>query len=153
MTNETIANHDSIQFILSDNSLNAELKRIGEKVIAAERISTEESLYLYENGSLGFLGSLANYVRENKNGDAVFFNRNFHIEPTNKCVFACNFCSYSRLIQQENESWELSHEQMMDIVRKYDGEPVTEVHIVGGCLLYTSPSPRDRQKSRMPSSA
>ena len=25
--------------------------------------------------------------------------------------------------------------------------------IAGGCLLYTSPSPRDRQKSRMPSSA
>ena len=24
---------------------------------------------------------------------------------------------------------------------------------VGSCLLYTSPSPRDRQKSRMPSSA
>ena len=26
-------------------------------------------------------------------------------------------------------------------------------HLLGGCLLYTSPSPRDRQKSRMPSSA
>ena len=26
-------------------------------------------------------------------------------------------------------------------------------HIKRGCLLYTSPSPRDRQKSRMPSSA
>ena len=25
--------------------------------------------------------------------------------------------------------------------------------ILEGCLLYTSPSPRDRQKSRMPSSA
>ena len=25
--------------------------------------------------------------------------------------------------------------------------------IIDGCLLYTSPSPRDRQKSRMPSSA
>ena len=25
--------------------------------------------------------------------------------------------------------------------------------VVKGCLLYTSPSPRDRQKSRMPSSA
>ena len=25
--------------------------------------------------------------------------------------------------------------------------------VVGNCLLYTSPSPRDRQKSRMPSSA
>ena len=27
------------------------------------------------------------------------------------------------------------------------------VYHVKGCLLYTSPSPRDRQKSRMPSSA
>ena len=27
------------------------------------------------------------------------------------------------------------------------------VHLYGGCLLYTSPSPRDRTRSRMPSSA
>ena len=27
------------------------------------------------------------------------------------------------------------------------------VDAANGCLLYTSPSPRDRQKSRMPSSA
>ena len=30
--------------------------------------------------------------------------------------------------------------------------PMLNVY-VNGCLLYTSPSPRDRQKSRMPSSA
>ena len=30
---------------------------------------------------------------------------------------------------------------------------VDEAHHCTGCLLYTSPSPRDRQKSRMPSSA
>ena len=29
----------------------------------------------------------------------------------------------------------------------------TDGTVVSGCLLYTSPSPRDRQKSRMPSSA
>ena len=29
----------------------------------------------------------------------------------------------------------------------------TLLEILSGCLLYTSPSPRDRQKSRMPSSA
>jgi aspartate aminotransferase len=28
-----------------------------------------------------------------------------------------------------------------------------QIKLFGGCLLYTSPSPRDRQKSRMPSSA
>src|SRR5678810_1469105 len=32
-------------------------------------------------------------------------------------------------------------------------QPVVEQVVAGGCLLYTSPSPRDRQKSRMPSSA
>ena len=30
---------------------------------------------------------------------------------------------------------------------------VAAAGLLGGCLLYTSPSPRDRQKSRMPSSA
>ena len=33
----------------------------------------------------------------------------------------------------------------------YYAKRLTEA--TGGCLLYTSPSPRDRQKSRMPSSA
>ena len=33
------------------------------------------------------------------------------------------------------------------------GKKITVVAFVEGCLLYTSPSPRDRQKSRMPSSA
>ena len=31
--------------------------------------------------------------------------------------------------------------------------PYVNVETNAGCLLYTSPSPRDRQKSRMPSSA
>ena len=31
--------------------------------------------------------------------------------------------------------------------------PLVAVPRILGCLLYTSPSPRDRQKSRMPSSA
>ena len=32
-------------------------------------------------------------------------------------------------------------------------QPWIDAHVPGACLLYTSPSPRDRQKSRMPSSA
>ena len=32
-------------------------------------------------------------------------------------------------------------------------ENIDEDHQTSTCLLYTSPSPRDRQKSRMPSSA
>jgi len=109
-----------------------ELKLIAEKVKAGQRITDEEGLFLFEKASLGFVGSLANEVRIRKNGDKVYFNRNFHIEPTNVCVFSCNFCSYSKLYAKRDEGWEMSIDQMLHIVKKYDGQPITEVHIVGG---------------------
>ena len=109
-----------------------ELQRIAIKLYSGERISPEEGIVLFEKGSPAFLGSLANHVRERMHGDKVFFNRNFHIEPTNVCVFTCNFCSYSRLYAKREEGWELSIDDMLNIVKKYDGKPETEVHIVGG---------------------
>jgi aminodeoxyfutalosine synthase len=118
--------------VIIQNEKEKRLKRIAEKIIANERISEEEGLLLFERGSLPFLGALSNHVRERKHGDNTYFNRNFHIEPTNVCVFACKFCSYSRLYAQRDEGWELSIEQMLDIIRRYEGKPVTEVHIVGG---------------------
>ena len=108
------------------------LQPIGEKILAGKRINFNEGVLLFEKGSLPFLGALANYVREQKHGDKTYFNRNFHIEPTNICVFSCKFCAYSRLYAHREEGWELSMEQMLDIVKSYDGKPVTEVHIVGG---------------------
>lgn len=108
------------------------LQIIASKVINDKRITKQDGLLLFERGSLSFLGALANSVRERMHGDRTYFNRNFHIEPTNVCVFSCKFCSYSKLYAHKEEGWELSTEQMMDIVKKYDGIPVTEVHIVGG---------------------
>lgn len=123
---------NSIGKIISNNTKEKALQAIAEKIISNERINEEEGLQLFEKGSLSFLGSLANYVREKKHDDIVYFNRNFHIEPTNVCVFACKFCSYSRLYAHKEEGWEMSAEQMLNIVKSYDGKPVTEVHIVGG---------------------
>lgn len=110
----------------------ATLQSIAEKVVRQERITPADGLYLFEHASLPFVGALANFVRERLHGNKTYFNRNFHIEPTNVCVFACKFCSYSRLYAHREEGWELSTEQMLDIVKGYDGKPVTEVHIVGG---------------------
>lgn len=123
-----------IEFLLSDPNLSQPHRQIAEKVFNGERISPDEGLLLYQEGSLGFVGALANFVREKKHGDNTYFNRNFHIEPTNVCVYDCKFCSYSRMIKKREEGWEYTMEDMMDIVRKYDGQPVTEVHIVGGVL-------------------
>jgi aminodeoxyfutalosine synthase len=109
-----------------------ELQQIANKIINNERISSDDGVLLFEKGSLSWLGTLANYVREQKHGDKTYFNKNFHIEPTNVCVFSCKFCSYSKLYANREEGWELSIEQMMHIVKSYDGKPVTEVHIVGG---------------------
>ena len=110
----------------------ADLKSIAEKVKQKIRISDEEGILLFEKASLPFVGTLANFIREQLHGDTTYFNRNFHIEPTNVCVFSCKFCSYSRLYAKKEEGWELSIEQMLDIVKTYDGKPITEVHIVGG---------------------
>jgi aminodeoxyfutalosine synthase len=108
------------------------LQAIAQKVKDGQRITDADCLLLFEQGSLAFTGALANYIREQKHGDKTYFNRNFHIEPTNVCVFSCKFCAYSRLYAKREEGWELSIEQMLDIVKTYDGKPITEVHIVGG---------------------
>jgi len=118
--------------ILIDSAADKDLKAIAQKVKNSERITDDECLLLFEKGSLAFVGALANHIREKKHGDTTYFNRNFHIEPTNVCVFSCNFCSYSRLYAHKEDGWELSIEQMLDIVKSYDGKPITEVHIVGG---------------------
>lgn len=125
-----------LSILLQDSNLGDEHRKIAKKIQQGERISFDEGVFLYKHGELAFVGALANYVRERKNGNLTYFNRNFHIEPTNLCVYDCKFCSYSRLIKQRSDAdaWAFTMEEMLDIVRKYDDHPVTEVHIVGGVL-------------------
>jgi aminodeoxyfutalosine synthase len=115
-----------------NSTLDEGLKKIAKKVFSKERITVEEGVYLFEHGELGFLGSLANHIRTERHGDFTYFNRNFHVEPTNICVFDCKFCSYSRLLKERQDGWELSADDIFSKVKEYDGKPVTEVHIVGG---------------------
>ncbi len=125
---------DQITLLLKDPGLSPALKTIAQKVINEERISEADGLLLYEQASLSYLGILANQIRQRKHGDKTYFNRNFHLEPTNVCLYTCTFCSYSRLIKKREEGWEYTMEEMLDLIKKYDGKPVTEVHIVGGVL-------------------
>jgi len=124
-------NTNNIQVIV-DAALDSRLQAIGNKVIQNTRLSFDEGVYLFEKASLPYVGALANWKRESLHGNKTYFNKNFHIEPTNVCVFSCKFCSYSKLYAHKEEGWELTIDQMLDIVKSYDGKPVTEVHIVGG---------------------
>lgn len=125
---------DKLSILLSDDSLAKEDRAIAEKVLSGARITEKEGIHLFENSDLGFVGALANKIREDRHGNKTYFNRNFHLEPTNVCLYTCTFCSYSRLIKKREEGWEYSIEDMMDIIKTYDDKPVTEVHIVGGVL-------------------
>lgn len=124
----------ALDILLNNPNISNSLKVIAQKVQVGERITFEDGVYLYQHAELAYLGVLANYIKEKKHGDKTYFNRNFHLEPTNLCVYDCKFCSYSRLIKQKDEGWALTMEEMLAIVKKYDDEPVTEVHIVGGVL-------------------
>jgi aminodeoxyfutalosine synthase len=123
-----------IETLLADKNLSENHRNIAEKVKKGERITFDEGVYLFEKGELAYLGILANYIREKRHGDKTYFNRNFHIEPTNLCVYDCKFCSYSVLIKERSEGWEYTMDEMLNIVKSYDDQPVTEAHIVGGVL-------------------
>ncbi len=104
---------------------------MSEKIRDGQRISSEEALWLYREAPVALLGALAYGIKLQKSGREVYYNRNFHIEPTNKCVMECRFCSYHRR-DGEAGAWELSPDEMTAIAEGYRDKPVTEVHIVGG---------------------
>lgn len=123
----------TLEHILQSN-IAEEFKQIAKKVTNQERITVEEGVLLFEKADLNYLGSLANHIRETKHGDTTYFNKNFHIEPTNICVFDCKFCAYSKLLREKGDydAWEMNEEQIYDKIRSYEDQEVTEVHIVGG---------------------
>nr|BAL57277.1 radical SAM domain protein [uncultured Bacteroidetes bacterium] len=102
-----------------------------EKVQAGVSLSEEDALALYQSQNFGFLSTLATYAREKLHGKIAYYNRNFHIEPTNICIYECAFCSFARKPGEEG-AWEYTLDQIEEIATRYVGTGVTEVHIVGG---------------------
>ena len=109
----------------------ASIKIIADKVYSGEQITTVDALELYNSSNLALLGVLACETKKRLSGDFVYFNQNFHLEPTNICVNHCKFCSYRRREGQKG-AWECSIEEIVADVEKFTSKGATEVHIVGG---------------------
>lgn len=109
-------------------------KNIVHKILNQQRLSDEDGLQLYKIHNISYLALLADYVNTRKNNHNVYYNRNIHIEPTNICVYSCAFCSYSRLIKNKDEGWQYSIQDILNILKKYNEQPITEVHITGGVI-------------------
>ncbi|MDR3185128.1 MAG: CofH family radical SAM protein [Prevotellaceae bacterium] len=100
------------------------------KIEAGARLSVEELAALYRC-PVPQLAALATHRRERLNGKKVFYNRNFHLEPTNICVHNCVFCAYRR-DEGAAGSWDYSIDELLAQCRRHAAPGVTEVHIVGG---------------------
>ena len=104
---------------------------IAAQVAQGARLSGEQALTLWREAPLWRLAELAVARKREVSGDKVFYNKNFHVEPTNLCVFNCKFCSFRRT-KGSPEAWDMSMEEVEQMVRSFEGSGVTEVHIVGG---------------------
>ncbi|HTA76225.1 MAG TPA: aminofutalosine synthase MqnE [bacterium] len=108
------------------------IKNIYDKVEAGTRITDEDALRLYKTNDMYTLGAMANIVRERKNGNNTYYNKNRHIDYSNVCSTTCKFCAFSRF-EGEEGAFEFTHQQLAAKAREaYQLEGITELHIVGG---------------------
>jgi aminodeoxyfutalosine synthase len=107
------------------------LAAIREKVEAGVRLSVEDGLALEATDDLFELGALANLVRERYNGNFGYYNVNTHINPTNVCVYTCDFCAF-RADLDEPKAYVMDRDQIVERARQASARGATELHIVGG---------------------
>lgn len=104
---------------------------IRDKVHASERLTFDDGMALEHSADLFTLGELANVVRERKNGNVCYYNVNTHLNPTNVCVYRCQFCAF-RADLKSPKGYVMSDEQIVQRAREATGRGATELHIVGG---------------------
>ena len=67
---------------------------------------------LYE-APLPELQAASSFVRKNLNGDRIWYNRNFHLEPSNICAHRCKFCSYRRDNASQPGAWSMALDEVI----------------------------------------
>jgi len=108
------------------------LDTIGKKVENGERLNLDEGVFLYQDDvPLNEVAELANLVRERKNGNFAYYNINTHLNPTNVCVYRCNFCAF-RADLRDPRGYLMSDEQILARGQEAIDNGCTEMHIVGG---------------------
>src|SRR6476469_4835956 len=105
------------------------LPEITEKVHAGPRMSFDDGLALEACADPFALGELANLVRERKNGNVTYYNVNQHLNPTNVCVYRCQFCAF-RADLKSPKGYVMSDEQVLERAAEAERRGATELHIV-----------------------
>jgi aminodeoxyfutalosine synthase len=107
------------------------IRHIANKIEQHMRLDEIDAIWLFQHANLGELGQLANRVNLRKNGKAVFYNINRHINPTNICALSCKFCAYSKKIGEDG-GYAYEIDEMIAKAGEAINQGATELHMVGG---------------------
>jgi aminodeoxyfutalosine synthase len=107
------------------------LEPVAQKVMAGERLTSEDGLALFQSHDLLGVGWLANHVREKRHGNICYFNVNRHINPTNVCVAHCKLCAFGRSPDAPG-AYTFALDEIYARAAEGVAEGATEFHIVGG---------------------
>ncbi len=105
---------------------------ICEKVLEGQRLDMEDGERLFACPDVVAVGSLAHHVRTRLHGNAAYYVINQHINYSNICVNGCRFCAFHRKKGQKG-AFQLTETDVLDKLKEREHDPITEVHIVGGC--------------------
>lgn len=104
---------------------------IAASIRRGERLTTDDALTLWREAPLWLLGELATERKIKASGRKVYYNRNVHLEPSNICLFNCEFCSFRRR-EGDPDAWYMTIDEVEARARELRDADITEVHIVGG---------------------
>ena len=107
------------------------LRDLYDKVAAGERISEEDAIRLFESKDLNALGTIAELVRQRKNGDRASYILNRYINYSNYCILSCQFCAFARK-KRDTDGFQYTVEEIVQKAREAIQLGITELHIVGG---------------------
>ena len=107
------------------------IHEISDAVRRGERITTDDAITLWREAPLWLLGELAVERKRKASGEMVYYNRNIHIEPSNICLFNCEFCSFRRR-EGDADAWFMTVDEVVARAEEMQDSDITEIHIVGG---------------------
>ncbi len=116
---------------MSAKLLSPELRPIYDHVLAGGRVTDGDALRLYASRDLNGLGSIANILRERKNGNVATYIHNQYINYSNHCILSCQFCAFGAR-KRDAHAFEMSIEEIVGKARAGLKLGITEIHMVGG---------------------
>ncbi len=116
---------------MNSRLVSRDLQPLLGKVESGLRISDADANLLYNSSDINGIGTIANIVRERKNGNVATYIHNRYVNYSNVCLLSCQFCAFGAK-KREAHAFEMAIPEIVETVRDALALGITEIHMVGG---------------------